>query len=555
MSFFVTSYHASTKRYLSYPFIDCSENNFLKHRIVSDFNLSNDYCRSIDCLVKTCKLMEMVANDKATHDYWFVFEYNKEHKTNFKEILFRYVLYTVHDFGVEEIRKIKYSFRNKNGQLALNLSYEADITYDYDDSFHLLRLDTDDSFELFVEEIKYSHADAPLKINSFLTKADNRIIKLDKEIETFRKKHTSDDYKIAKYEKYKKFQLLNKLEFNSYGNGHDEPLFDGHYLYKNTATFKRKINPSFAKALSVFEQSKIALKGNKSCFDSLRNKKILFTLKPRSYPDFFTSETFFAFLPLLEHKNIKTAYLDEKGELNISFEIEPDDSQTLLILYMLCDAKKDYYGAFVENGGYIDTSLLRLDTKIEEAFFQNLDSLKCGQFHWVYDDVFDLARNVFAGLIQKNKNYDRKNYWQSEYYVFLLIKMVLHSAVYQFHPKFLGQLSLDIFVPEKNIAFEYQGEGHFFPISHFGGEKTLEDQKKRDQLKQKICKTEGITLKYISFFDLLKLDHDIDFYSFLNNRFDLHIPMEKFYKHQNLLDEYQISFAELFRKKKKMIML
>ena len=43
---------------------------------------------------------------------------------------------------------------------------------------------------------------------------------------------------------------------------------------------------------------------------------------------------------------------------------------------------------------------------------------------------------------------------------------------------------IDIFLPELNIGFEYQGEQHFKPIPKFGGEKEFQKVLKRDKEKK-----------------------------------------------------------------------
>ena len=45
----------------------------------------------------------------------------------------------------------------------------------------------------------------------------------------------------------------------------------------------------------------------------------------------------------------------------------------------------------------------------------------------------------------------------------------------QYRNKKLGSLSLDFYLPEHKIAIECQGEQHFEPVKHFGGEKKFEE--------------------------------------------------------------------------------
>ena len=52
----------------------------------------------------------------------------------------------------------------------------------------------------------------------------------------------------------------------------------------------------------------------------------------------------------------------------------------------------------------------------------------------------------------------------------------------------------DIYFPKYNIAIEYNGQQHYIPIDIFGGELSLDDTKKRDELKRQKCKENNCTL-------------------------------------------------------------
>lgn len=52
----------------------------------------------------------------------------------------------------------------------------------------------------------------------------------------------------------------------------------------------------------------------------------------------------------------------------------------------------------------------------------------------------------------------------------------------------LGLLSFDFFIPEKQLLIEFQGEQHFHPIKHFGGEGKYLKQVENDNKKRSFCK-------------------------------------------------------------------
>ena len=58
----------------------------------------------------------------------------------------------------------------------------------------------------------------------------------------------------------------------------------------------------------------------------------------------------------------------------------------------------------------------------------------------------------------------------------------------------LGLQRFDIYFPKYNIAVEYNGEQHYVPIEHFGGEIGFENTLLRDNLKRKKCKENNCSL-------------------------------------------------------------
>ena len=78
-----------------------------------------------------------------------------------------------------------------------------------------------------------------------------------------------------------------------------------------------------------------------------------------------------------------------------------------------------------------------------------------------------------------------------------------NTVIHQYRPYFLrskkGQMSYDVFVCGKNIAFEYQGKQHFEPVDFFGGEKHFQEQVARDRLKKKLSEENGVTLIYVNY--------------------------------------------------------
>jgi hypothetical protein len=57
------------------------------------------------------------------------------------------------------------------------------------------------------------------------------------------------------------------------------------------------------------------------------------------------------------------------------------------------------------------------------------------------------------------------------------------------------------------IAFEYQGQQHFYPIGIWGGVGGLQDQQYRDKRKAKLCASNGIDLIPITYTEPLNDDY------------------------------------------------
>lgn len=62
-------------------------------------------------------------------------------------------------------------------------------------------------------------------------------------------------------------------------------------------------------------------------------------------------------------------------------------------------------------------------------------------------------------------------------------------------------LPFDFYIPDYNICIEYDGIQHFKAQKYFGGEKKLKDQRKKDKIKTRFCKTNNIFLLRIPYWD------------------------------------------------------
>lgn len=87
----------------------------------------------------------------------------------------------------------------------------------------------------------------------------------------------------------------------------------------------------------------------------------------------------------------------------------------------------------------------------------------------------------------------------SERNLYNIVKERFPDAEFQKKFDWLGQLSLDVYIPSKKTAIEYQGEQHFRPVEAFGGKSAYKRQVMNDKRKIKRCKEYGINLLYFTF--------------------------------------------------------
>jgi len=97
----------------------------------------------------------------------------------------------------------------------------------------------------------------------------------------------------------------------------------------------------------------------------------------------------------------------------------------------------------------------------------------------------------------------------NETVLYLICRSIFQPHTVERHarPDALRGLTLDIFVPEVRIAVEYQGQQHFEPADHLGGEKHFRMTVRRDRRKAKLCRENDITLVYFDVSDKLTEEH------------------------------------------------
>ncbi len=95
--------------------------------------------------------------------------------------------------------------------------------------------------------------------------------------------------------------------------------------------------------------------------------------------------------------------------------------------------------------------------------------------------------------------------WVNETLLFNYINVLFPQFTVQREasPSWLNRQRFDVYVPELNLAIEYQGKQHYVAVDLFGGEEGLEKTKQRDKEKLHLSKINGVGIVYFSYKDNL----------------------------------------------------
>lgn len=176
--------------------------------------------------------------------------------------------------------------------------------------------------------------------------------------------------------------------------------------------------------------------------------------------------------------------VDIMSQINIfkelTYKFNSDSKETVKRLYHSYLKENETYNAFNEIicWNYRMNNFTDSMEAVERAYNKRDKILR---------KVMGLADNV------KLKN-------TSELTLYKIVHDIFPDAIYQYKAEWLGRQSLDIYIPSRKIAFEYQGEQHYHTINFFGGESAFLQQKQRDDRKKNLCVKQGVKLiewKYI----------------------------------------------------------
>lgn len=91
--------------------------------------------------------------------------------------------------------------------------------------------------------------------------------------------------------------------------------------------------------------------------------------------------------------------------------------------------------------------------------------------------------------------------WVNETLLFNYINLLFPEFTVQREasPTWLNKQRFDVYLPELNLAIEYQGKQHYVAVDLFGGEEGLKQTQQRDKEKLQLSKVNGIEIIYFSY--------------------------------------------------------
>lgn len=138
---------------------------------------------------------------------------------------------------------------------------------------------------------------------------------------------------------------------------------------------------------------------------------------------------------------------------------------------------------------------------LEYEGYQKSCKIKCLECHFIYIGSFSSFLNSRGCPRCKrkiSKGEDRIKKWLEQNSISFIYQKSLDLE------ENLKRYKFDFFLPDYNLAIEYQGEQHY--IDKRGVFDTLENNQKRDKKKQDYCSRQGIELLIIPYWDLKNIE-------------------------------------------------
>lgn len=203
--------------------------------------------------------------------------------------------------------------------------------------------------------------------------------------------------------------------------------------------------------------------------------------------------------PRMVARNIIKKYESEAGYLGMHISgIEFDSTWNEVMSEFVEDQKKQQWSGYKIMGSQKSILAERVTYFVIPIYINNINIHQN-----IAEQILKKAKKDYYNNVERTE-YDISEYkWKSEELMYECIKKIFNKkqVIHQYRPYYLGKLSYDVFVCGENIAFEYQGKQHFEPVDFFGGEKSFDEQQKRDKIKKELSAKNNIKLIYINYWE------------------------------------------------------
>lgn len=152
--------------------------------------------------------------------------------------------------------------------------------------------------------------------------------------------------------------------------------------------------------------------------------------------------------------------------------------------------------------------------KTHDEYYLNQDKIRDSEIlkdlRRKSDKAHRLLEKEIENIVRKEFGYKKVGEgWISESMLFKIVQKLYSEQEIERHyrPDWLDGLELDIYLPNKKLALEYQGQQHYHPIEIWGGETALKALQDRDRKKALLCEKKGIRLIAIKYTEPLTEEH------------------------------------------------
>jgi hypothetical protein len=227
------------------------------------------------------------------------------------------------------------------------------------------------------------------------------------------------------------------------------------------------------------------------------------------------------YFPIDFVKNYEKEHNDTESDILGAFKFKDNICHECLKLnprgYYYSTIYSAFYGHF---GWYIDKRHLMLGIDmlqniiLDDKCPEYIRTLRPDHFkdHYdYYEKQKKLLRDEIENSVREIFGYKKiGEEWVSETIVYYEIKQTFPDidVIHHGKPEWIGLQHLDIWIPAWKVAIEYNGEQHYTPIPHFGGEEGYKKIVERDKRKYELCKQNGVRL--FSLESILLVDELID---------------------------------------------